>query len=137
MSSATSQLPSLVTLANTDLLMVVVSPSTAPANKKVTIWQLLGMLPANTHFLARITAQGNATFNGTGNLFTGNTSIQGIATVRNLTVANNYVTISTAHATPANTTATSVTRGAIFWDSNYIYVATADNTVKRAALSTF
>lgn len=40
-------------------------------------------------------------------------------------------------ATPANSTATVVKQGTILYDSSYIYIATADNTLKRVLLSTF
>jgi hypothetical protein len=39
--------------------------------------------------------------------------------------------------TPANSTSTTVTKGASWNDGNYIYVATSNNVVKRAALSSF
>lgn len=46
--------------------------------------------------------------------------------------------VVTGNTTPANSTASSnLTPGMIFWDVNYIYVATANNTIKRATLSTF
>lgn len=38
--------------------------------------------------------------------------------------------------TPANSTVT-VVKGTIYYDSNYLYVATANNTLKRVALSSF
>jgi hypothetical protein len=49
--------------------------------------------------------------------------------------SNNLIVRGTA--TPANSTSTVVSQGTIFWDANYIYVATSNNVVKRAALSTF
>jgi hypothetical protein len=39
--------------------------------------------------------------------------------------------------TPANTIALTISKGTVFFDENYIYVATANNTVKRAALTSF
>jgi hypothetical protein len=39
--------------------------------------------------------------------------------------------------TPANSTSTVVTKGASWSDGNYIYVATSNNVVKRATLSSF
>jgi hypothetical protein len=38
--------------------------------------------------------------------------------------------------TPANNSVT-VTEGTIFYDENYLYVAIANNTIRRVALSTF
>ena len=39
-------------------------------------------------------------------------------------------------ATPANSTAT-VTMGTIWWDASYLYIAIANNSIKRANLETF
>jgi hypothetical protein len=39
--------------------------------------------------------------------------------------------------TPVLSTGTSDVQGSIWFDDNYIYVATANGTIKRAALSTF
>ena len=47
--------------------------------------------------------------------------------------ANLYVTFNT---TPANSTA-NCTQGQVWFDNNYIYVAIANNIIKRAAISAF
>lgn len=47
----------------------------------------------------------------------------------------NSIRVKTS-STPANSTATG-TSGEIKWDSNYIYVATANNVWKRVSLSSF
>lgn len=39
--------------------------------------------------------------------------------------------------TPANSTALTIARGQIFYDNNYLYIAVANNLVKRVALGTF
>ena len=39
--------------------------------------------------------------------------------------------------TPANSSALTVLSGTLLYDSSYLYIATANNTVKRVALSTF
>ena len=52
------------------------------------------------------------------------------------TVTVNILTMANT-ATPANTNALTLGQGEIFWDADYIYVATANNVVKRAALSSF
>ena len=59
----------------------------------------------------------------------GNASLVTIATT------NIYTNIQVAN-TPANSSIT-VTQGYFFTDGNYIYVATANNSVKRVALSAF
>ena len=40
-------------------------------------------------------------------------------------------------ATPSNSTATTIQGGTVFFDNNYIYIATSNNIVKRVALSSF
>ena len=51
-----------------------------------------------------------------------------------LNVLRNQLAIAN---TPANSTSTTVLRGTLLYDASYLYVATANNTVKRVALSTF
>lgn len=78
---------------------------------------------------------------------TGNTNVTGNLTVSadstfqanlriNGTLTTNNVIIPT-RSTPANSTALTIQAGSVFFDSNFIYVATSDNIVKRAPLSTF
>ena len=54
---------------------------------------------------------------------------------QSVTVTGDTVTIQTSK-TPANSTAT-VVKGALFYDSTYLYVATANNVIKRITLETF
>jgi len=59
----------------------------------------------------------------------------------NLVIANSSILSSNNfifrnRSTPANSTIT-VSQGMIWFDSDYIYVATANNVVKRSALSSF
>jgi hypothetical protein len=55
----------------------------------------------------------------------------------------NAVSLSTIRAsipianTPANSTALTVKAGTLLYDSGYLYVAVANNIIKRAQLSTF
>jgi hypothetical protein len=137
MSKAVSGLDSLTTLGSHDLLYVVATPDVVPASKKVSVWRFLGMIPANTHLLQSLTVDGNTAFNGPRNVFNGNTTVHGITTVRELVVANTVFRVSQEHSTPANSTATTIAAGTMFWDSGYLYVATANNVVKRSTLSAF
>lgn len=52
-----------------------------------------------------------------------------------LTVVNNMVI--PAKITPANTNSLTIRKGSVFHDDNYLYVATANNTVKRVSLTAF
>jgi hypothetical protein len=58
-----------------------------------------------------------------------------LVSVGNL-LGNSAANVSLQFVTPANSTVT-VTRGTVFIDADYIYVAVANNTLKRAALSSF
>ncbi len=60
----------------------------------------------------------------------------------NVTVGNTYYLsannfVIRRRATPAASSGTSDLQGSIWFDTNYIYVAVANGTIKRAALSSF
>jgi hypothetical protein len=80
--------------------------------------------PSGTAVTAKITA--NSLFNS----YSGNVTIANTATLstNNLIIRRN--------ASPANSTI-DVNQGTIFFDSNYIYVAVANNLLKRIELETF
>lgn len=138
MSSPVSRLLSVVTLANSDLLMVVQGANTlTPTSKKSAMIEFFSMIPCDMTLKKQLKVSGNTTFNGVTATINSNTSIHGNFRVKNLTVANNMFTVTTSHSAPANSTSGNFAMGSIFWDTNYIYVATAANTVKRAALSAF
>jgi hypothetical protein len=67
---------------------------------------------------------------GTGNVGFGNTS-----PTAKLHISSNIIRLDTSK-TPASASDTG-NQGDICWDSSYIYVCTATNTWKRAALSTW
>jgi hypothetical protein len=54
----------------------------------------------------------------------------------NTTVLSANALVLRGSNTPGNSSP-SITKGAIFFDENFIYVATANNTLKRVALSAF
>lgn len=66
----------------------------------------------------------------------------GVATTKKITVGNLFGNsaanvVIRSIATPANSTATNVAAGTLLYDSTYLYVATANNTLKRVLLSPF
>ena len=67
------------------------------------------------------------------NLFN-NTAVD-ITVAGNNTLSANTLVIRNIR-TPANSTIT-VTQGTFFWDADYLYIATANNELKRVALSSF
>ena len=66
-------------------------------------------------------------------LFTNNSSN---VTISNSAILSTNTFILRNRQTPANSTIT-ITQGTILFDSDYIYVATANNTLKRVSLSSF
>jgi len=66
--------------------------------------------------------------------------VSGTAVTKKVTVANllgnSSANVVVFNATPANSTIT-VKKGTLLFDNNYIYIATANNNLKRVALSTF
>lgn len=63
------------------------------------------------------------------------TPVTKYVTVSNL-LGNSSANVVVYHATPANSSIT-VKKGTIMIDNNYIYVATANNTLKRVSLTSF
>jgi hypothetical protein len=63
------------------------------------------------------------------------TPITKYVTVGNL-LGNAAANVVIYNSTPANSTIT-VKKGTLMFDTSYLYVATANNTLKRVALSTF
>lgn len=106
-----SELQSATSVASEDLLNIVDNPIGTPVNKKITVKNFFGSVPANTTFQANVSIHGS------------------------MVVSNNNIRI-TESQTPANSTI-AVSQGAIFWDEDYIYIAVSNNVVKRAALSSF
>ena len=56
-------------------------------------------------------------------------------TISQLAITGDRVVIEN-DKTPSSNTQT-MTKGSIFFDTNYLYVATANNTIKRVSLSSF
>ena len=54
----------------------------------------------------------------------------------NTDVLFSNLTIKTSTSTPANSTA-NAKAGTIWYDSNYLYIAVANNTIKRVSLNSF
>lgn len=82
-------------------------------NKKVTINNLLNNVAANTNHNAHVKVNSGGSLTVIGDL-----------------------RVQSTRPTPPNGAQT-VIKGLLFFDANYIYVATANNTLKRVALSSF
>ena len=72
-----------------------------------------------------------------------NTDLLVVVRSPNSSPTTNTVTLTTLRSvihianTPANSSALTVLGGTILYDGSYLYIATANNTVKRASLSAF
>lgn len=111
-----TELPALTTPAAEDQLYIIDDPSGTPVSKKISLLNLFGAVPANTTFTAQ------STFNNKVN------------------VANGIVTLTTSKSVSSNNATTVLgagMQGSIFWDENYLYVATSNTVIKRVALSAF
>ena len=72
-----------------------------------------------------------------------NTDLLVVVRSPNSSPTTNTVTLTTLRSvipiasTPANSSALTVLGGTLLYDGSYLYIATANNTVKRVALSAF
>jgi len=112
-----TELPSLTTPASVDRLLIIDDPNGTPISKNITLKTLFGNIPANTVF------QAQATMNN------------------RVLIANGFVTLQSKKTVSSNNATTVLgsggLQGSIFWDDNYLYVATSNTQIKRVALSVF
>jgi hypothetical protein len=104
------------------------------ANKKITeLPQSNTTAPTDLLVVVKDPAGSATTVKMTANILFSNVSTLNATALR---VSNNIIIPS--RVAPANTIAgTGIAGGTMFYDANYLYIATANNTVKRVALSTF
>lgn len=119
-----TELAALAAPTGKDLLYVVDDPTGTPVSKKVSLHDMFGSVPANTSITGTAAVSGN-------------TSLSGAKTV----VSAGQITLATATSVGSNNATTVLGRadgqGTIFWDQNYLYVATSNTEIKRVALSVF
>ena len=132
--------------SSVDLMLLITDPNGTPVSKKITIKNLFGNIPANTSISGIFTVSANATFSGSNTAFTSNTVMTGDKNaIANLHVTSNRFTVATSKTPSTNNATTEFGSplsdrphdGSIFWDTNYLYVATSNTVIKRVALSTF
>jgi len=105
------ELTAAIYMAGNDYFVVVRDPAGSKTTNTITKDLLFGNVDSDA-------------------VFTGNVSIDSAKYL----IVNNMVIAR--KSTPVSNTDT-VTGGSIWFDDNYIYVATANNTIKRVALSDF
>lgn len=119
-----TELTALTTPNQKDLLYVVDDPTGTPASKKISLYNLFGSVPANTSITGTLTVSGNTTLSGAKtNISSGVVTLGASTSV----ASNNATTVLGAGGM----------QGSIFWDENFLYVATSNTVIKRVALSTF
>lgn len=150
-----TELASLTTPANSDLLVIVSNPSTAAITKSITVGNLgaaITLPQANIASLPSITSANNADIvavqqdpdsssRALKKITIGNLTAHFARTNSNTTFLDDAAVsinnlIIRRKATPANSTV-EVTGGSVFYDNNYIYVAVSNNNLKRVALESF
>lgn len=111
-----TELASLSTPAGEDVIYIIDDPSGTPVSKKISLATLLGAVPSPTTFSASVTLNNK------------------------VTAANGVMTLATSKSVSTNNASTllgSGMQGSIFWDENYLYVATSNTQIKRVGLSSF
>jgi len=104
-----SELTAITTLTQDDLLMVVNDPNGAPSTSKITAGNFFGNIIVPATFV------NDAYFNSS-------------VIAASFTLLNKATPLSSTDTTPL---------GNIWFDDNYMYIAVADNSIKRVALSEF
>ena len=134
-----SQLTGLTTTAAPDLLLVVDDPNGTPVSKSVNVKNFFGAVPANTSLNSgsTLTVTGNTTFSGSNTVISANVNLTSSRAPR---VHAGVVALTAKTTVSSNNTTTLLgggMQGSIFWDDDYLYVATSNTVIKRVALSVF
>ena len=133
-----TQLTSLTTGASEDALLIVDDPNGTPASKQITLKNLFGAVTSNVVVSKLTTLSANVTINCANTQFGSNVAFTG---TRGPTINAGYVTLQGPKTVSSNNATTVLgsggLQGSIFYDANFLYVATSNTQVKRIALSVF
>lgn len=133
-----TQLTSLTSPASEDLLLVIDNPSGTPTSKQISVKNLLGSAPANTSISGTLTVSANTTLNGSNTVIAANVNM---TSTRGPRTSAKWITVAKTTGTVSNNATTELgsggLEGSIFWDEDFLYVATSNTVVKRVALSLF
>ena len=140
-----TQLTTLATPNDEDLLLLVDDPNGTPVSKKIDVKTFFGSIPSNTSITGTMTVSGNGTFSGSNTVFSSNVVVTGTMRPSSFIVNANRLTINTSITPSTNNATTELGAptsdrphdGTFFWDADYIYLAVSNTVIKRAALSTF
>ena len=133
-----TQLTSLTTPASEDLMLVIENPNGTPTSKQITVKNLFGSAPSNTSITGTLTVSANTTLNGSNTVISANVNM---TSTRGPRTSAKWVTIAKTTGSVSNNATTEFgsggLEGSIFWDEDFLYVATSNTVVKRVALSVF
>jgi hypothetical protein len=120
-----SELSAITNLSGDDLLLVVNDPSGTPTSNKVTVSNLFANVVPDIVHKGTFTSRANTVFTGTQMTVSANTTFSGNLRLTSDTPASN------------NASSEGYGVGSIWFDADYLYVATASGTIKRVALEVF
>ena len=120
-----SALPVSTGVTSDDLFMIVNNPSGVPTSQKITVANLFDGIPSATAFNGTVAARANVAVSGDLFNVSANTTFTGEMRVTSSTPAT------------SNTATETLGIGKIWFDDNYLYVATNATTIKRVLLSEF
>jgi len=120
-----SGLPVSTGVTSDDLFMIVNNPSGVPTSQKITVADLFDGVPSATAFDGTVAARANVAVSGNIMNISANATFTGDMRVTPSTPAT------------SNTITESVGVGKIWFDDNYLYVATNATTIKRVVLDEF
>jgi len=133
-----TQLTSLTSPASEDLLLVIDNPSGTPTSKQITVKNLFGSAPSNTSITGTLTVSANTTLNGSNTVISSNVNM---TSTRGPRTSAKWITVAKTTGSVSNNATTELgeggLEGSIFWDEDFLYVATSNTVVKRVALSVF
>lgn len=133
-----TELAALTAPDQKDLLYVVDDPDGTPVSKRISLYNLFGSVPANTSFSGTVTVSANTTLNGANTVVSSNVNI---TSAKGPKIDAGFVTLASKTTVSSNNATTVLgaggLQGSIFWDEDYLYVATSNTQVKRVALSVF
>ena len=135
-----TELTALTTTAGNDLLYIVDDPTGTPVSKKITTNDFFGAVAANTVHNGTVTHNANTTLSGSNTAISANVNFTK-AGAGQVKITSGSITLSGAATVTSNNATTQLgaggLQGTIFWDADYLYVATSNTVVKRVALSVF
>ena len=133
-----TQLTALTTGASEDQLLIVDDPNGTPASKQITHKNLFGAVSSNVVVSKLTTLNANVIINCSNTSISSNVNMTGSKGPK---VTSGFITLNVPTTVSSNNTTTVLSagglQGSIFWDTNFLYVATSNTQVKRVALSVF